>query len=229
MVLDGILYGLALTLMGAFAAYWGGVGWALPEWALAAFVLYFFRDPERVIPAGDGIVSSADGRVVDLRRTEINGQPFWKISIFLNIFNVHVNRAPIGGIIRSRAYRPGRFRIASRPEASIENEQNTVTIEGERDTVIFKQIAGLVARRIVFNKEVGDRVERGERVGLIKFGSRVDLFLPLGYSPQVAVGDHVKGGSSWVARPADSRPGVVATSASMEAVRLEQLQKREVS
>src|SRR3990172_8672635 len=224
MVLDGILYGLALALMGAFAAYWGGVGWALPEWALAAFVLYFFRDPERVIPAGDGIVSPADGRVVDLRRTEINGQPFWKISIFLNIFNVHVNRAPIGGIIRSRAYRPGRFRIASRPEASIENEQNTVTIEGERDTGIFKQISGLVARRIVFNKKVGERVERGERVGLIKFGSRVDLFLPLGFTPQVAVGDRVKGGSSWIARPAAAPVEMTAAPAGLDTVGVEQLQ-----
>src|SRR5690349_20406406 len=108
MVLDGILYGLALIGLGAGAAYLGGIGWAIPLWVLAAFVLYFFRDPERVIPAGEGVVSPADGRVVDLRQIEFEGQPCWKISIFLNIFNVHVNRAPIGGVIRKQVYTPGR-------------------------------------------------------------------------------------------------------------------------
>jgi len=205
MVLDGILYGVALILMGCCAAYWGGIGWALPEWALAAFVLYFFRDPDRVIPDGEGIVSPADGRIVDLRQIELNGRPLWKISIFLNIFNVHVNRAPIGGTIRNQVYTRGKFRVASLPEASVENEQNTVTIESECGTVVYKQIAGAIARRIVSYKKVGDRVERGERVGLIKFGSRVDLFLPRGFAPQIAVGDRVKGGSSWIARPAATR------------------------
>ncbi|MBI3933754.1 MAG: phosphatidylserine decarboxylase, partial [Acidobacteria bacterium] len=132
--------------------------------------------------------------------------------------------APIGGIIRKRVHSPGRFLVASRAEASVENEQNTVTIEGERDTVIFKQIAGLVARRIVFNKEVGNHVERGERVGLIKFGSRVDLFLPLAYSPQVKVGDRVKGGSSWMARPLALRPASAADSISTDSARVQQLQ-----
>ena len=205
MVLDGILYGLALLLLGAGAAWLGGIGWALPAWALAVFVMYFFRDPERAIPVGDGVISPADGRVVDLRRTAVAGQSFWKISIFLSVFDVHVNRAPIGGVITRQSYSPGKFRIASRPEASVENEQNTVTIEGPGEgrstTVIFKQIAGAVARRIVFNKKVGDRVELGERVGLIKFGSRVDLFVPRSYTLTIAVGDRVKGGSSWIARP----------------------------
>jgi phosphatidylserine decarboxylase len=202
MVLDGILYGLSLIGLGVGAAYFGGIGWALPLWALAAFVLYFFRDPERVIPAGEGVVSPADGRVVDLRQIELDGQPYWKISIFLNIFNVHVNRAPVGGTIREQVYSPGRFLVASRPEASVQNEQNTVTIESAGETVVFKQIAGAVARRIVFRKKVGDHVERGERVGLIKFGSRVDLFLPLSLTPQISVGDRVSAGSSWIARPA---------------------------
>jgi phosphatidylserine decarboxylase len=178
MVLDGILYGVSLLLAGTAAAYWLGLAWAIPLWFLAVFALYFFRDPDRLIPPGEGIVSPADGRIVDLRRVEYGARPCWKISIFLNIFDVHVNRAPVGGLIRNQHYSPGKFRVASLPEASVENEQNTVTIDDNGQAVVFKQIAGLVARRIVFTKRVGDRVERGERVGLIKFGSRVDLFLP---------------------------------------------------
>ena len=204
MVLDGILYAVALGSLGALAAFWGGIGWGAPAWALAAFVLYFFRDPERVIPAGEGVVSPADGRVVDLRQVARGGQNLWKVSIFLSIFDVHVNRAPIGGVIRDQFYRPGRFHIASQPKASVENEQNTVTIEGEGNTVVLKQIAGAIARRIVFDKKVGDRVARGERVGLIKFGSRVDLFLPIEYSLSVVVGGRVKAGSSVIAMPANA-------------------------
>jgi phosphatidylserine decarboxylase len=205
MVRDGIWYGSALLLLGAGAAYLGGPVWAVPEVALAAFVLYFFRDPERVIPSGDGVVSPADGRIVDLSKFQIEGRPVWKISIFLSIFNVHVNRAPVSGIVKKQVYTPGRFRIASQAEASVENEQNTVTLQQEGDSVVVKQIAGAIARRIVFSKKIGDRVERGERIGLIKFGSRVDLFLPLDYAPAVAVGDRVRGGSSWIARPARDR------------------------
>lgn len=225
MVLDGILYALALTMAGTGLALWLGVGWAVPAWLLAGFMLYFFRDPERRIPPGEGIVSPADGRVVDLRRVEMDGLPCWKISIFLNIFNVHVNRAPIAGIIRKQIYSRGKFLVASRPEASVENEQNTVSIEAEHDTVVFKQIAGLVARRIVFTKKVGDRVERGERVGLIKFGSRVDLFLPLKFSPQVVVGDRVQGGTTWIARPSIP-PRIAAGHTEMEPVATEQIQNR---
>ena len=209
MVRDGIWYGLGLLLLGGAVAWLGGLPWAVPLWALALFVMYFFRDPERPIPAGDGIISPADGRVVDLRRIQLGSQPVWKISIFLSIFDVHVNRAPIGGVITQQTYTPGNFRIASRPEASVENEQNTVTIQapgrGQSTTVIFKQIAGAVARRIVFTKKVGDRVERGERVGLIKFGSRVDLFVPLSYALTVAIGDRVKGGLDWIAQPDPAR------------------------
>jgi phosphatidylserine decarboxylase len=198
MVLDGILYAAGLTAAGVFAAYLGGAAWGAPLWALAGFALYFFRDPDRVIPAGESAVSPADGRVVEMRAIEIDGQTMWKISIFLSIFDVHVNRSPIEGIIREQAYQRGRFRVASRPEASVDNEQNAVTIAGER-TVVLKQIAGAVARRIVFTKRVGDRVQRGERIGLIKFGSRVDLLLPLDYAPRIAVGQRVRGGSSIVA------------------------------
>jgi phosphatidylserine decarboxylase len=199
MVVDGYLYALGLALLAVLAAYLGGPAWAIPECLLAAFVLYFFRDPERVPPPGEWVVSPGDGRVVDLSEIEMDGQKVWKIGIFLNLFDVHVNRSPIAGIIRKVHYTPGKFLIASRSAASDQNEQNTVTIEGACYTVTFKQIAGLLARRIVFTKKVGDRVQCGERVGLIKFGSRVDIFLPLALRPMVAMGDRVKGGSTVVA------------------------------
>ena len=205
MVRDGIHYSFALLFLGLFAAYLGGPAWGVPAWFLAAFVLYFFRDPERLVPAGDVVVSPADGKVVDLREVELDGRRAWKISIFLSVFDVHVNRAPLSGTIRSVRYQPGRFLMAFRPEASVENEQNTVAIEGDRLTVTFKQIAGTIARRIVFRKQLGDRVELGERVGLIKFGSRVDVFLPLETPPAVVVGDRVRGGSSILARLDSSR------------------------
>jgi len=166
---------------------------------LAAFVLYFFRDPDRTPPVGDWIISPADGRVVDVREMEWEGRRVWKISIFLSIFDVHVNRSPIGGTIQSILYSPGKFLVASRDRASVENEQNTVTIQGERCTVTFKQIAGLIARRIVFRKKIGDRVESGERVGLIKFGSRVDVLMPEAVRPSVQKGDRVRAGASILA------------------------------
>ena len=200
MVRDGFVYSFALLLLGLFAAYWGGLAWGAPAWFLAAFVLYFFRDPERLVPSGEVVVSPADGKVVDVRQVELDGRKAWKVSIFLSLFDVHVNRAPLSGTIRGLRYQPGRFLMAFRPEASVENEQNTVTIEGDRVTVTFKQIAGILARRIVFRKKIGDRVECGERVGLIKFGSRVDVFLPPEVPPAVAVGDRVHGGTSILAR-----------------------------
>jgi len=199
MVLDGFLYGLALLLLAGFAAYLGGPAWAVPELLLAAFVFYFFRDPDRTPPSGEWVVSPADGRVVDVKETVDQGQPIWKISIFLSIFNVHVNRSPIAGVIQQVTYTPGKFLVASREKASFENEQNTVVVRGDHCTVTFKQIAGLIARRIVFNKKVGDRVACGERVGLIKFGSRVDVFLPAGLQPKVGIGDRVRGGTSVLA------------------------------
>jgi phosphatidylserine decarboxylase len=194
------VYSFVLVLLGLFAAYWGGPAWGAPAWFLAAFVLYFFRDPDRIVPSGEVIVSPADGKVVDVRQVELDGRRAWKVSIFLSLFDVHVNRAPVAGTIRSLRYQPGRFLIASRPAASVENEQNTVTIEGERLTITFRQIAGLLARRIVFRKKIGDHVSLGERVGLIKFGSRVDVFLPPEVPPAVAVGDRVRGGTSILAR-----------------------------
>ena len=200
MVRDGFVYSSTLLLLGIFAAYWGGPAWGAPAWFLAVFVLYFFRDPERIVPSGEVIVSPADGKVVDVREVELDGRKTWKVSIFLSLFDVHVNRAPVAGTIRNLSYQPGRFLIASRPQASIENEQNTITIEGERLTITFRQIAGLLARRIVFRKKIGDRVALGERVGLIKFGSRVDVFLPPEVPPAVVVGDRVRGGASVLGR-----------------------------
>ena len=213
MVAEGFLFGGALLLLSMLAAWLAGWVWAVPGFILTAFVLYFFRDPERTIPTGDAIISPADGRIVDVRQMDLDGKPAWKISIFLSIFNVHVNRAPVAGTIRNVQYQKGQFLVASRPEASTKNEHNTVTIQGERHTVTFRQIAGLIARRIVFRKKIGDRVEKGERVGLIRFGSRVDLFMPLEFSPAVKVGDIVHGGASIMANIDQQKPSSTAGGA----------------
>jgi phosphatidylserine decarboxylase len=197
MVIDGIYYALALAAGGVVVWYFSHAAFALPLFVLAAFCLYFFRDPERAIPAGLVAVSPADGKVVGIRA---DGPAPTRISIFLNIFDVHVNRAPIGGSIKSVDYTKGQFLVASRELASSQNERNTVTIEGEGTQVTFAQIAGLIARRIVFYKKPGDRVATGERVGLIKFGSRVDVFLGPEWEIAVKTGQRVSGGSSILAR-----------------------------
>jgi phosphatidylserine decarboxylase len=147
-------------------------------------------------------VSPADGKIVSIRQ---EGPDTTRISIFLNIFDVHVNRAPIAGSIAEVRYQPGKFIIASREEASIQNEQNTVAIEGAAGRVVFKQIAGLIARRIVFYKKPGDPVNAGERVGLIKFGSRADVFLGPEWKIEVTQGMRVKAGSSVLARRSGAR------------------------
>jgi len=200
MVADGYYY--ALSLMGAavLLGWLVGTFWALPVLVLAAFFLWFFRDPEREIPDTPGaVVSPADGKVTGIWPVTENGIRQTSISIFLNVFDVHVNRSPTGGIIREVRYQVGKFANAMNLTSAEQNEQNIVTVEGEAQPVIFKQIAGLLARRIVFTKKVGDRVERGERVGLIKFGSRVDVFLDASANLQVKIGDRVKGGSSVLA------------------------------
>ena len=196
MVVDGIYYGLA------FGAAAGAVGWlagplyAVPLILVAVFCLYFFRDPDREIPAGPVAVSPADGKVVAVR-PESPG--LTRISVFLNIFDVHVNRSPVAGTIKEVFYKKGRFLVASREQASAVNEQNLVVIEGDGTEVAFRQIAGLIVRRIVFHKQPGDRVETGERVGLIKFGSRVDVLLGPEWDIQVRVGMRVRAGSSVLA------------------------------
>ncbi len=200
MVPDGYYYAAPLLLAAVLIGWLASPLWAVPAVLLAAFFLWFFRDPERVVPQDPGaIVSPGDGKVTDVSRVMVNGVEWLRISIFLNVFNVHVNRSPIGGVIRDVRYQKGKFLNAMAANSAEENEQNIVTVEGEGQTVIFKQIAGLMARRIVFTKKVGDHVARGERVGLIKFGSRVDVLMDPGVELAVKVGDHVKGASSVLA------------------------------
>lgn len=197
MVLDGIYYALALTAGGLAVSFLTRPWWGLPLYLLAGFCLYFFRDPEREIPAGEVAVSPADGKVVAIVS---DGPALTRMSIFLNIFDVHVNRSPIAGRIADVRYQKGQFLVASREQASSQNEQNTVIVEGEGTRVAFKQIAGLIARRIVFKKNTGDHVKRGERVGLIKFGSRVDVIFGPEWELAVREGQRVSAGSSVIAR-----------------------------
>jgi len=200
MVSDGYYYGLGFGAAALIVGWLTSPLWAVPEVLLACFFLWFFRDPDRDIPAVAGaIVSPGDGKVTDVARVRASGADKLRISIFLSVFDVHVNRSPIGGVIRDIRYQRGKFINAMSTDSAAENEQNIVTVEGEGITVIFKQIAGLLARRIVFTKGVGDSVGRGERVGLIKFGSRVDVLLDISAVPQVKVGDRVRGGASVIA------------------------------
>jgi phosphatidylserine decarboxylase len=196
-VRDGIYYALTLSAAGALIAWLAGPWFAAPLWLLAIFCLYFFRDPERVVPAGPVAVSPADGKVVAVRA---DAPGVNRISIFLSVFDVHVNRAPIGGAISRVQYQTGKFHVASREVCSTDNEQNVVDIQSGQTCVTFKQIAGLIARRIVFNKKTGDRVATGERVGLIKFGSRVDVLLGPEWEIVVQPGMRVAAGSSVIAR-----------------------------
>nr|HEV2022466.1 phosphatidylserine decarboxylase [Terriglobales bacterium] len=210
MVRDGIYYALAMSAVGVLAGWFAGPWYGLAPFLLAGFFLWFFRDPERQVPALAGaVVSPADGRVTAVSPIEVEGQPRTRISIFLNVFDVHVNRAPIAGRIAKVEYRSGKFRNAMGAGSAAENEQNVVTVEGDGHTVVFKQIAGLLARRIVFWKAVGESTARGERVGLIKFGSRVDVILDRSAALQVKIGDKVHGGSSVLAvlPEGSGRPG----------------------
>lgn len=195
-VRDGIYYALAAAAAGAVVQWLTSVWLALPLYVFAAFCLYFFRDPERQAPDGAVAVSPADGKVVAVK-PERGGT---RVSIFLNVFNVHVNRSPIAGVITDVKYRKGCFKVASQEACSEENEQNVVTVQGEGTTVVFKQIAGLVARRIVFTKKVGDHVEKGERIGLIKFGSRMDVLLGPEWEITTQPGMTVAAGTTVLAR-----------------------------
>jgi len=200
MVLDGYYYAFPLAAAGVLIGWLTSPFWAVPALVLAFFFLWFFRDPERVIPdAAGAVVSPADGKVTGVSSTSVNGSQHTRISIFLNVFNVHVNRSPIAGTISDVKYQKGKFMNAMSEASADLNEHNTVTVEGDGTVVVFKQIAGLLARRIVFNRKVGDRVQRGERIGLIKFGSRVDVLLDPNAKVQIQVGDIVKGGSSVLA------------------------------
>ena len=200
MVRDGYYYGFVMLAAAGLVAWLTSPAWAAVPVVLAAFFLWFFRDPERAIPVEPGaVVSPADGKITDVSQVTVDGKRYKRISIFLNVFDVHVNRSPIAGVIRGAKYQEGKFLNAMDPQCADCNEQNTVTVEGEGHTIIFKQIAGLLARRIVFTKKVGDHVARGERIGMMKFGSRMDVFLDDSAALQVKVGDRVKGGSSVLA------------------------------
>src|SRR5580693_7587071 len=201
MVKEGYYFGVPPLLLsgGSFLLHWYAAAAALVF--LALFVFSFFRDPERVIPSEPGaVVSPGDGRVVVVTEEENAGRPGSRISIFLAVWNVHVNRSPAAGIITKMEYRPGKFLAAMRERASMENEQNVFTLSSEAGDMVFKQIAGLIARRVVSWKQEGERVARGERIGLVRFGSRVDVWMPKDAEILVKLGENVKGGSSVLAR-----------------------------
>jgi phosphatidylserine decarboxylase len=201
LVIYGIYYAAALIAGAVVVSSLLSWPFGLPFYVLAAFCLYFFRDPEREIPAGPVAVAPADGKVVAIKSEESGKN---RISIFLNIFDVHVNRSPVAGKISCVTYKKGQFLVASKEDASHSNEQNIITvdgkIEGQATRVVFTQIAGLIARRIVCYKRAGDLVGAGERVGLIKFGSRVDVFLGPEWEIAVRLGERVAAGSSVIAR-----------------------------
>lgn len=202
MVRDGYFYGAAFLLV-AFVLVWftGAWWWAVLPLLLAFFFLWFFRDPERRIPAEPGlIVSPGDGTVTEIAQVKTPEGARQRISIFLSVFNVHVNRMPIAGEVTRVEYKKGLYLNAMNPESAEQNEQSIITVRGEGTEVTFKQIAGLLARRIVCNLKVGQQVARGERMGLIKFGSRVDVMVPVDAEILVKLREKVSGGSTVLAR-----------------------------
>lgn len=228
MVKEGYYFGLPLLALAgvAYLLQWPTAAVVLV--CLALFVFSFFRDPNRVIPEEPGaIVSPADGRVLLVADEDHEGRPGKRLSIFLAIWNVHVNRAPAEGVITDLQYKPGKFLAAMKAEASLQNEQNIFTLKTDAGEMVFKQIAGLIARRVVSWKNPGDRVARGERIGLVRFGSRADVWLPGDAEILVKAGDHVKGGSSVLARwlprhtvnAGDTAEGMVSGSRLVEAGR----------
>lgn len=201
MVRDGYKFAAPPLVLGvvAAAAGWRGVGIILL--LIAGLIVYFFRDPERIPPADSAVVvSPADGRVMEVVDEAFDGRSGRRISIFLAVWNVHVNRSPMAGRIGRVDYRPGRFFAAMRARASVENEQNVIRLETDHGTIVFKQIAGWIARRVICWKSAGERVALGERIGLIRFGSRMDVWLPREASVVARPGQHVAGGVSVLAR-----------------------------
>jgi phosphatidylserine decarboxylase len=201
MVRDGYIYALSMLMVAAVLAWATGTWeWGVVPAILAAFFLWFFRDPQREVPSGAGlIVSPGDGKVTETVTISTPDGPRQRISIFLSVFDVHVNRSPIAGVLTAVRYQKGEYLNAMNPASAVRNEQNVVTVRGEGFEVVFKQIAGLLARRIVFRPCQGDQVERGQRVGLIKFGSRVDVIVPVDAELKVKPGDRVRGGASVLA------------------------------
>jgi len=220
MVRDGYLYAAPLIAAAILLGWLTNPAWAIIPCLLAFCFLGFFREPERPIPQEAGaVVSPGDGKVTDASTVTVGSQQQTRISIFLSVFNVHVNRSPIAGVVRDVRYQRGQYLNAMNKASAELNEQNIVTVEGDGQTVVFKQIAGLLARRIVFYPKVGDRLERGQRVGLIKFGSRVDVLLDGSARVNVKVGDRVKGGASVLAyvQPQGALVGVGSVSAAERA------------
>ena len=198
MVRDGLYYGISLLIVAVIV--WYGTQWVsltvIPV-LLAIFFLWFFRDPNREIPAGQGlIVSPGDGKVEEAEWIETTAGSRFRVSIFLSVVDVHVNRVPISGKVTLMEYREGQFLNAMNAESAVLNEQTLIVIDDGTHSVSFKQIAGLLARRIVCDLKAGDVVERGQRMGMIKFGSRVDVLMPADVELRVKTGDRVQGGSS---------------------------------
>jgi phosphatidylserine decarboxylase len=203
---EAYFFGVPLMLAGGVAYGVGRLAVALPLWALAAFVVSFFRNPNRAIPPGDGVVvSPADGRIIDVAEIEAApGEKALRIAIFLSVFNVHVNRAPLAGRVVAIERTGTKFLAAFNPDAESLNVRLDLTLETAGGTRIrFAQITGLIARRIVCHTQVGDWLEKGTRYGMIRFGSRTDVVLPLGSKPRVAKGDRVRGGSTVLAELAE--------------------------
>jgi phosphatidylserine decarboxylase len=212
MVRDGYFYGLGFIAAAVLVfLVTGNWVWAIVPVLLSCFFFWFFRDPKRPVPVEAGlVVSPADGKITEVARIQTPGGERIRLSIFLSVFDVHVNRSPIAGRVREIRYQKGKYLNALNPDSAEKNEQNIVTVQGEEFDVIFKQIAGLLARRIVFRFRVGDFVARGERVGLIKFGSRVDVVLPGHAHVRVVLGQRVKGGASVLAdiQPVQDEPSL---------------------
>jgi phosphatidylserine decarboxylase len=192
---------LAIVTAVLFSLGWRNTG--IAALVLTLFVLFFFRDPERTVPEGKGlVVSPADGKVIvvkDIFEPDYLKQQVKQVSIFLSVFNVHVNRSPLEGTVEVVKYNPGKFHVASVDKASLANEQTSMVIASGKHKVLVKQIAGLIARRIVCYARSGDAIRTGERYGLIRFGSRVDIFLPKDAELKVRVGDRLKGASDVLA------------------------------
>jgi phosphatidylserine decarboxylase len=201
--------GYPLILAGVVLIFLGAIGhwpWLIILGCLASgFFAYFFRDPERDVPGGpEAIISPADGKVVEV--DEVQENEFLKsaarrVAIFMNVFDVHVNRSPVAGAVREMQHRPGEYKAASRQDAALRNEQHVVLLETDTGRqILVVQIAGLLARRIIPFIKPGQHLVRGERFGMICFGSRVDIYLPREVAIQVKVGDRVKAGSSIIGR-----------------------------
>ena len=196
---------IALAAGAAAAAhYFAGPAWSAPFWIVLVFILQFFRDPPRQVPdASDAVICPADGKVIALGEVEdpYLKRPSKRVSVFMNVFNVHSNRSPVAGKIMERWYRQGKFVNAALDKASLDNERNALWIRTDQgQDVVVVQVAGLIARRILCYVQPGERIARGERYGFIRFGSRVDVYLPLEARFEVSLGDSVKGAADVIAR-----------------------------